>query len=35
MWRFWLENELWFVGYKETPLPDVGVAYIERYRRGE
>jgi len=31
--RFWLENEIWFAAYEKTPMPDVGIAYIEQYRR--
>ncbi len=31
--RFWLENEIWYAGWKKTPMPDVGREYIERYRR--
>ncbi|HEY0738213.1 MAG TPA: hypothetical protein VGD69_25065 [Herpetosiphonaceae bacterium] len=34
MCRFWLENEIWLAEYEETPLPDVGHEYIERYRSG-
>ncbi len=34
MCRFWLENEIWYVGWKKTPMPDVGQEYIERYRSG-
>ncbi len=34
MCRFWLENEIWFSGWKKTPMPDVGREYIERYRCG-
>jgi hypothetical protein len=34
MWRFWLENEIWFAEWKKTPMPDVGRQYIERYRSG-
>lgn len=30
--RFWLENEIWFAEFEKTPMPDVGVAYIEQYR---
>ena len=30
--RFWLENEIWFVGYENTPMPEIGRQYIERYR---
>jgi hypothetical protein len=33
MCRFWLENELWFAAREQTPLPDVGRAYVEQYRR--
>ena len=32
--RFWLENEIWFAGWKKTPMPEVGREYIERYRSG-
>ncbi|MBV9789769.1 MAG: hypothetical protein JOZ51_16405 [Chloroflexi bacterium] len=35
MCRFWLENEIWFAEWQQTPLPDVGSEYIERYRSGE
>jgi len=31
--RFWLENEIWFAKYEKTPMPDVGIAYIEQYQR--
>ncbi len=30
--RFWLENEIWFSEWEQTPMPDVGRVYIERYR---
>jgi hypothetical protein len=30
--RFWLENEIWFVAYEETPMLDAGFRYIEQYR---
>jgi hypothetical protein len=32
MCRFWLENEIWFAEWEKTPIPDVGLAYIEQYR---
>lgn len=32
MYRFWLENEIWFAEWKKTPMPDVGREYIESYR---
>jgi hypothetical protein len=31
LYRFWLENEIWFSGYKNTPMPDAGIVYIENY----
>ena len=31
--RFWLENEIWFAEWQKIPMPDVGRAYIEQYRR--
>jgi hypothetical protein len=34
MCRFWLENEIWYAGWKKTPMPEVGREYIERYRSG-
>ncbi len=30
--RFWLENEIWFAEYENTPMPNVGAEYIEKYR---
>jgi hypothetical protein len=33
MCRFWLENEIWYAGWKKTPMPDAGRKYIEQYRR--
>ncbi|THV24527.1 hypothetical protein [Glycomyces paridis] len=30
--RYWLENEIWFATEDGTPMPEVGPAYIERYR---
>jgi hypothetical protein len=33
MCRFWLENEIWFAVWKRTPMLDVGLAYVEQYRR--
>jgi hypothetical protein len=35
MCRFWLENEIWFAGYDEMPMPDACQEYIKRYRSGE
>lgn len=35
MCRFWLENEIWFAGYEETPISDACHQYIERYQSGE
>ena len=35
MRRFWLENEIWFADYEETPMPDSRQEYIKRYRNGE
>ena len=32
MCRFWLENEIWFAEWENTPMPDAGLAYIEQYR---
>lgn len=32
MCRFWLENEIWFAGFEETPMPDACQEYIEQYR---
>jgi hypothetical protein len=32
--RFWLENEIWFAEYENTPMPEIGIAYIEQYRQG-
>ena len=32
IWRFWLENEMWFSGWKKTPMPSAGEQYIEQYR---
>ena len=34
MCRFWLENEIWFAEWQQTPMPDIGSEYIERYRSG-
>lgn len=31
--RFWLENEIWFAEWQKTPMPSVGLQYIEQYRR--
>jgi len=31
MWRFWLENEMWFAGYEDTPMPAAGTRYAEQY----
>jgi hypothetical protein len=31
--RFWLENEIWFAAYEKTSMLDVGLEYIEQYRR--
>jgi len=31
--RFWLENEIWFAEWQKTPMPNVGLVYIEQYRR--
>lgn len=31
MWRFWLENEMWFSEYKGTPMPAAGSRYAEQY----
>jgi hypothetical protein len=28
MCRFWLENEIWFAGYKEAPMPDACQEYM-------
>ena len=33
MCRFWLENELWFAAWEQTPMPEAGRAYVEQYRR--
>jgi hypothetical protein len=33
LWRFWLENQIWFAAYEKTPQSDAGIAYIEQYRR--
>jgi hypothetical protein len=33
MCRFWLENEIWFAQWQKTPIPDVGLQYIEQYQR--
>lgn len=33
LWRFWIENGIWFAEYEGTPMPDGGVDYIARYRR--
>ncbi|MCI0663193.1 MAG: hypothetical protein L0220_19170 [Acidobacteria bacterium] len=32
MCRFWLENEIWFAGFEETPMLDACQHYIEQYR---
>lgn len=31
--RFWLENEIWFASWKNTPMPEAGRVYIEQYRQ--
>lgn len=33
--RFWLENEIWFASYEDTPMPEVGRVYIEQYRKNQ
>ncbi len=33
--RFWLENEIWFSSIDDTPMLDVGHAYIEQYLQDE
>jgi hypothetical protein len=30
--RFWLENEIWYAAWQQTPMPEVGQEYIELYR---
>jgi len=35
MCRFWLENEIWFAGFEETPMLNACQEYIERYRNGK
>lgn len=30
--RFWLENEIWFSDWQDTPMPEVGIEYIKAYR---
>lgn len=32
LWRFWLENEIWYAAFQDTAMPDVGREYIARYR---
>jgi hypothetical protein len=32
MWRFWIENEIWFAGWQNTPLSDAALDYVEGYR---
>ena len=33
--RFWLENEIWFSSYDDTPMLDAGRAYVEEYLQNE
>ena len=32
MFRFWIENELWFSEYDETPVSSIGRQYLKNYR---
>jgi hypothetical protein len=32
--RYWLENEISFAPFRNTPPPDAARQYIENYRRG-
>lgn len=33
LWRFWLENEIWYADYEGTAMPETGNIYIEQYRQ--
>ena len=35
MWRFWIENEIWFAGYEKKEMSAAGLQYVEAYRRGQ
>jgi hypothetical protein len=32
LWRFWIENEIWLLANDNLPLPDIGLAYVEKYK---
>ena len=32
IWRFWIENEIWYAGYEKTPLTESGALYVQQYR---
>src|SRR5579872_847357 len=34
MWRFWIENEIWFAGFEKRDIPPHGQRYVEAYRKG-
>lgn len=31
LWQFWIENEIWFSEFDQTPMPEAGHAYIDQY----
>lgn len=32
MWRFWIENEIWFANHERRAIPQSGIEYIAGYR---